>query len=115
MVQFGALKSLTVWLQHVGRAGRSPTVQARAILLLKASALQAIQKKRTDNHLSSEDEQDGDGETRTYRKKLDLHLREFIETKRCRWDVADKLFNNLLCQGVYVHNDGHEGFSHLHH
>lgn len=41
-VQFGVPMSLSVWLQRAGRAGRSPHVQARAILLVESSALQRV-------------------------------------------------------------------------
>ncbi|KIK90935.1 hypothetical protein PAXRUDRAFT_107126, partial [Paxillus rubicundulus Ve08.2h10] len=35
VVQFMVLKSLSIWMQHAGRAGRSPSMQASAILLVQ--------------------------------------------------------------------------------
>ncbi|KAF8327371.1 P-loop containing nucleoside triphosphate hydrolase protein, partial [Cantharellus anzutake] len=40
VVQFGAPKTLAIWVQRAGHAGRSPLIQARAILLFEPSAFQ---------------------------------------------------------------------------
>ncbi|KAF9239710.1 hypothetical protein BU15DRAFT_46435 [Melanogaster broomeanus] len=66
-VQFGVPLSLTTWLQRAGRAGRSPHVQARAILLVESSVL---------------------------RRKVEPVLREWVETEDCRREIADRFFDN---------------------
>ena len=100
MAQLGAPKSLTVWLQRAGRAGRSPTIQARAVLLIEVSALKEIRKKACEENLGSEDEGEEDIETKTYRKRIETHLRLYVETMKCRRDVADKLFDNPPGRGM---------------
>ncbi|KIJ61474.1 hypothetical protein HYDPIDRAFT_31340 [Hydnomerulius pinastri MD-312] len=90
--QLGAPQSPTVWLQRAGRAGRSAEVQARAVLYIEASATKRIgvSTEPGDENESDDDEE----EEKTYRKKLEPSLREFVEAKGCRRDVADKLFDN---------------------
>ena len=100
MAQLGAPKSLTVWLQWAGRAARSPTILACVVLLIEMSALKEIQKKCSEDNSGSEDEGEEDIETKTYRKRIKPHLREYIETTSCRWDVADKLFDNPPGRGT---------------
>lgn len=52
VIQFGVLSSLLVWMQRAGRAGRSPGIQAEAILFVKESVFKKRKMKRKkDNHL----------------------------------------------------------------
>ncbi|KAH9910594.1 hypothetical protein B0H21DRAFT_704954, partial [Amylocystis lapponica] len=70
IIQFGAPGSLTVWIQHAGRAGRSAEISAEAWLLVEKLAFQQ------------------------YRKKLEPSLRIWLEGVSCRRDAADAYFNN---------------------
>jgi superfamily II DNA helicase RecQ len=45
VIQFGVPSSLEVWTQHAGRAGQSPDIHTRAILLVEESMFQ-LQKKK---------------------------------------------------------------------
>ncbi|KAJ3497511.1 hypothetical protein NLJ89_g10341 [Agrocybe chaxingu] len=64
VIQFGVPPSLSVWVQRAGRAGRSPNIKARAILLYEKSIFEtqkARKKKRgaKDNPVTdSEDDED---------------------------------------------------------
>ncbi|KAJ6526206.1 P-loop containing nucleoside triphosphate hydrolase protein [Mycena sp. CBHHK59/15] len=46
VIQFGVPSSLSVWTQRAGRAGRSPELQARAILLVERSMFQRRKKRK---------------------------------------------------------------------
>ncbi|KAJ7718342.1 P-loop containing nucleoside triphosphate hydrolase protein [Mycena metata] len=46
IIQFGVPSSLSVWTQRAGRAGRSPELQARAILLVECSMFQRRKKRK---------------------------------------------------------------------
>ncbi|KAJ7149091.1 P-loop containing nucleoside triphosphate hydrolase protein [Mycena filopes] len=46
IIQFGVPSSLPVWIQRAGRAGRSPELQARAILLVERSMFQRRKKRK---------------------------------------------------------------------
>ena len=108
VIQFGIPSSLSVWIQRAGRAGRSPDINAHAILLVEKSMFQWQKKRRRkgpedadesrDSDDSEEDEsQDeisGDGDKMEWGKKVELELRKWIETDACRRDVADEYFNN---------------------
>ena len=65
--------SLTVWLQHVGRAGRSSHIQARAILLVKSSALQHVGANVVEIVGGENNEEEG---SVAYRKKVEPALHE---------------------------------------
>lgn len=110
-------------MQRAGRAGRSPNLNARAILLAEKSM---FQKRRRRNQSrkevvepsqlddgeeefddDNEVEKDAENETEAvygsttdldvvfeWKKQVDEALREWIETEGCRRDVADKYFAN---------------------
>ncbi|KAJ7774230.1 P-loop containing nucleoside triphosphate hydrolase protein [Mycena maculata] len=46
IIQFGVPSSLSVWVQRAGRAGRSPELHARAILLVEKSMFQHRKKRK---------------------------------------------------------------------
>ncbi|KAJ7753109.1 hypothetical protein DFH07DRAFT_683723, partial [Mycena maculata] len=46
IIQFGVPGSLPIWVQCAGRAGRSPELQARAILLIEKSMFQRKKKRK---------------------------------------------------------------------
>ena len=110
MVQFGVPSSLEVWTQRAGRAGRSPHVQARAVLLAERSMFQQKKavKKRKINEIPDEIEsqsgesKDGsesekgeeDSRELVWAKMVDPNLREWIMTTGCRRDVSDQYFQN---------------------
>ncbi|KAF6756531.1 P-loop containing nucleoside triphosphate hydrolase protein, partial [Ephemerocybe angulata] len=99
VIQPGVPASLSIWVQRAGRAGRSPTIDARAILLVEPSVFQSIkQASGGDEDRSSEDE-DGEGDSdgdsdMQFRKKVEPALREYLEAKGCRRDVVDVHFGN---------------------
>lgn len=108
VIQFGIPSSLCVWIQRAGRAGRSPDINAHAILLVEKSMFQwrkKRKKKAPDDSDDSEDSGDsgeddsedeigGDSDKMEWGKKVDPDLRKWIETDECRRDIADEYFNN---------------------
>ncbi|KAH7917095.1 P-loop containing nucleoside triphosphate hydrolase protein [Leucogyrophana mollusca] len=94
VVQFGVPSSLTVWLQRAGRAGRFFLLQAIAILLVEASVVTQVGGSTALDDAGSDTEDDEKGEVTYRKKKVDTALREWIQTKGCRRDVADRHFNN---------------------
>ncbi|KAJ7082066.1 P-loop containing nucleoside triphosphate hydrolase protein, partial [Mycena belliarum] len=106
IIQFGVPSSLAVWTQRAGRAGRSPELQARAILLVEKSMFQRKKKRKRKGGTaaadpdSSDSESDSDSENevpddgKTWAKNVDPIMREYITTKLCRRDMADRYFNN---------------------
>ncbi|KAH7921723.1 P-loop containing nucleoside triphosphate hydrolase protein, partial [Leucogyrophana mollusca] len=73
VIQFCIPSSLEVWAQRAGRAGRSPNIQARAVLLAESLLLW---KEATVNQ----------------------HLREWLQTTGCRHDASDIYFGNTAVQ-----------------
>ncbi|CDO69447.1 hypothetical protein BN946_scf184817.g7 [Trametes cinnabarina] len=108
IVQFGVPENLCVWLQRAGRAGRSPRLQARAVMLAEAAVIQEVVVKKesgemiegTDSDFYEEEEQDETQQQvkpskKSYKKNIeDAALREWIETEGCRRAVADAYFDN---------------------
>jgi hypothetical protein len=109
VIQFGVPLSLSVWIQRAGRAGRSPDINARAILLAEKSMFQWRKKRcrkilvddgdsESDDSQSDEDdsgvEVGRDSDKMEWGKKVEPELRRWIETEHCRRDVADEYFNN---------------------
>ncbi|KAH7910136.1 P-loop containing nucleoside triphosphate hydrolase protein [Hygrophoropsis aurantiaca] len=99
VVQFMAPGSLSIWMQRAGRAGRTLTMNARAILLVQPSV---FQEKRTKK--GKDPDEDDDGESIKYVKQIEDGLRQWIETEGCRRDIADEYFDSgvqrkgeLLC------------------
>ncbi|KAI9069772.1 P-loop containing nucleoside triphosphate hydrolase protein, partial [Trametes sanguinea] len=106
VVQFGVPENLSIWLQRAGRAGRSPVVRARAIMLVQESVVQEVKSKKgevaaeeSDSDFYEEEEHVEDQvetkrEKRVFKKNVEGALREWIETKGCRRAVADAYFDN---------------------
>ncbi|KAJ3546985.1 hypothetical protein NMY22_g1839 [Coprinellus aureogranulatus] len=97
VIQLGVPSSLSVWVQRAGRAGRSRTIQARAILLVEPSVFQVVKAAEDDDDDDDPGGLDGDGledeeTTVEFRKKVEEALRQWIETDGCRRDVADEHF-----------------------
>lgn len=85
VVQFMAPESLSVLIQRSGRAGRQPGLQARAILLIEASAFHEKGKSVRQP-----------GQPAEYVKQLEPGLRLYVEVPpdQCRRDVVDEYFDN---------------------
>ena len=69
------------------------SIQARAMLFLEASALKEVRTRMAEVESESEIEE-GEGEEKMYCKKLEPSLREYVETRCCRREIVDKLFDN---------------------
>ncbi|KAI0044185.1 P-loop containing nucleoside triphosphate hydrolase protein [Auriscalpium vulgare] len=92
VVQFMAPKSLSVWLQRAGRAGRKRGSKAAAYLLVQPTVFQEKGKKK---RLEGEDVQ--------YMKEIEEGLRKWIEANECRRDVADEyFFNPVVREGQFA-------------
>ncbi|KAL1754058.1 P-loop containing nucleoside triphosphate hydrolase protein [Schizophyllum commune] len=119
IIQLGVPSSLSVWYQHAGRGGRSASVHADAHLLYEKSVFERKKKKRnkgrcglllgvpedTDTpeetvaeaarEANGSDSLAGDmGDGKDWAKVIDPALRMYLETRRCRRDVADEYFDN---------------------
>lgn len=87
-----------MFLQRAGRAGRSESIQAEAIIFVEESAFQRQGQQASrdvpvgDQELNATD--DIGGSRPVYRKKVDPALQLWIEAKDCRRRVADEYFNN---------------------
>ncbi|KAF8141803.1 P-loop containing nucleoside triphosphate hydrolase protein [Boletus edulis] len=96
--QLGAPQSLTVWMQHAGRARRSAVIQAHAVLFLELSVLKEIRlntkQPEPESGGSDLEEEEGTNEEKMYCKKLEPSLREYIATCCCRHEIIDALFDN---------------------
>ena len=77
-------------------------IQAHAVLFLEASALKEIQPRMAGAESKSEiEEEDSNGEEKTYCKKLEPSLHKYVETWCCQCDIVNKLFDNLPgCPGM---------------
>jgi superfamily II DNA helicase RecQ len=93
--------SLSVWIQRSGRAGRNGE-SSNAYLLVEPSVFKVISKKKnsvnndSDNDAEDEDEEAKPASEKTYQKKIEDSLREYIETIECRRQIADRYFNNPI-------------------
>jgi bloom syndrome protein len=117
VIQFGVPSSLSVWTQRAGRAGRSPGLQARAILLVETSMFQQRKKRKraagkeeptaapdpdSSNSDSLSDSEEGDVPTNAapaddgmeWGKNVDSVLRKYISSTLCRRELSDQHFNN---------------------
>jgi len=97
-------------MQRAGRTGRYASLSAQALLFVEKSMIESSQKRKRhkadtleaadfevdEEELESEAKEHENEleEEREYKKKVEPALREWIETKGCRRDVADKYFNN---------------------
>ncbi|KAF8833591.1 hypothetical protein BDN67DRAFT_916649, partial [Paxillus ammoniavirescens] len=97
VIEFMVPASLSIWMQRAGRVGRSPSLQACAILLVQPSVFQA-KKEKKETHISeaTKDPDKCEGSV-TYIKEVEDGLREWLETKLCCRDVANKYFMVLVC------------------
>ena len=93
--------SLEVWTQRAGRAGQSPSLQARAILLAERSMFQQKKapkkrkKKNSPNESQSEDSLGSESKSdMVWGKVVNPNLREWIVTLGCRRDITDGYFQN---------------------
>ncbi|TBU36417.1 P-loop containing nucleoside triphosphate hydrolase protein, partial [Dichomitus squalens] len=57
-VQFGVPENLAVWLQRTGRAGRSPLLEATAVMLVERSVVQRVGGKKEAGANTGEDSHD---------------------------------------------------------
>lgn len=100
-----------MWTQRAGRAGRSQSIHAKAILLVEQSVFKLRKRSRRgekDNPVvlktkpnsdSSDDESDcEDMEEKEWVKKVEEAMREWIECESCRRDIADQYFDNPPCR-----------------
>ncbi|KAK7016093.1 hypothetical protein R3P38DRAFT_2786469 [Favolaschia claudopus] len=124
VIGFGVTSTPEIWIQRLGRAGRDPSLQARAILLYEVSMFQRKKKGDTtttalnadlsdsDSGSDSDDDEDlspvnasGDGvyirdwekepnDGKEWGKKVNPAMRQYISTKLCRRDMRDTYFNN---------------------
>ena len=100
MVQFSVPKSLDIWLQRGGRAGRDKSVHAEAILMVQPSVFQEVSRKKSDGDMAPEEEKNNpkDDETTTdtpqYQKEIHDGLRMWIEAISCRHDVVDAYYDS---------------------
>ena len=87
-------RSLSIWLQRAGRAGRRSDVRARAILLVQPTVFYEKGKNKRQP-----------GDPVQYVKEIEDDLRAWIETPadKCRRDVADTLFENPPRKGLSSH------------
>ncbi|KAF8222271.1 P-loop containing nucleoside triphosphate hydrolase protein, partial [Tricholoma matsutake] len=108
VIQFMVPPLLSVWMQHLGRAGRSGA-PAIVILLVEPSVYK-LRKSRgdmgaedADDEEKDDEEEKEDGESQTgpvdpmYQKKVEEVMWKWIEAIECRWDVSDAYFNNPPC------------------
>jgi superfamily II DNA helicase RecQ len=86
VVQFMVPASLSIWMQRAGRAGRTFTIFARAILLVQPSVFQEV---KTKNGVPIPE-----SEGTVYRKDVEEGLRDWIETENCRREVIDEYFDS---------------------
>src|ERR1700685_391864 len=108
VIQFGVPLFLAVWIQCTGHAGRSPVINARAILLVEKSMFQWRKKRKMRRQVGDDSEESGlevveeesedneeqdeigaDSNKMEYGKKVELELRRWIEWENCRRDIAD--------------------------
>ncbi|KLO05452.1 P-loop containing nucleoside triphosphate hydrolase protein, partial [Schizopora paradoxa] len=99
VVQFGVPDSLTVWHQRAGRAGRSPAIQAEAIMLVQSSVVQTVKQTAKSNAAKRKKDNPkpvpkADLESVNYRRKVEPALREYITSTDCRRDTIDTYFDN---------------------
>lgn len=108
VVQFGIPQSLSVLSQRFGRAGRSPSIHAQAILLAEKSMFKRKKKRKpggrdktavnqvvmdfSKGEESEEGSEVDDG--KDWAKKVDGHLRLFVTTSDCMTAVTDDYFDN---------------------
>ncbi|KAF8723171.1 hypothetical protein AX14_009490 [Amanita brunnescens Koide BX004] len=118
VVQFSVPKSLDIWLQRGGRAGRDKSIHAEAILMVQPSVFQEVSHKKSERDKSgptkktgktpegdmTTEEQKKDPATKNvddtatntpqYRKEIHDGLRMWIEAIICRRDIVDEYYDS---------------------
>jgi hypothetical protein len=99
----------------VQQAGRSPEIEAHAILLVEKSMFVWRKKRRqkkaddeegeegedSSSDDGSEDKVGGDSDKMEWGKKVEPELRKWISCEECRRDFLDEYFNNpALRKGI---------------
>ncbi|KII82643.1 hypothetical protein PLICRDRAFT_677307 [Plicaturopsis crispa FD-325 SS-3] len=88
VIQFGLCKSLSIWTQRAGRAGRSPGLHATAYLLVQKSMFKRRKRKKgeaADTAVLVVD---------VWARKVEEPFRRWIQSPGCRRDVSDEYFNS---------------------
>ena len=93
VVQFMVPANLSIWMQQAGRAGQSPMMQARAILLVQPTV---FQEKREKKVLRPGDGAKSEVCVTMYVKQVEDGLHAWLETWSCRRDVADHYFASCV-------------------
>ncbi|KAF8350322.1 P-loop containing nucleoside triphosphate hydrolase protein [Amanita rubescens] len=93
VVQFLVPSLLSIWMQWAGRAGRSPDVQARAILLVQPTVFQVVKPRKESKQGEGNDDDNNDADVK-YRKDIEEGLRRWIEGLECRREVVSLYFND---------------------
>ena len=91
VVQFTVPKTLDIWMQRGGRAGRDRSIRAEAILLVQPSIFQEISNKKGNTSLGDSSEAT---ESPQYQKEINDGLRQWIEAVICRRDVVDEYYDS---------------------
>ncbi|KII90327.1 hypothetical protein PLICRDRAFT_106921 [Plicaturopsis crispa FD-325 SS-3] len=93
VIQFGLCKSLSIWTQRAGRAGRSPGVHASVYLLVEESMFHRRKRKKGEAGddvtyiVNAEDEG-------VWARKVEEPFRRWIQAPGCRRDVSDEYFDS---------------------
>jgi superfamily II DNA helicase RecQ len=112
VIQFMVPSLLSVWMQHLGHAGRSG--EPAIVILLVEPSVYKLKKSRGDVGPEDLDDEDKDDEDKdvgdedsntglvgsadpTYQKKVKKGMWKWIEAIKCRHIVADAYFNNPPC------------------
>ncbi|KAJ7577329.1 P-loop containing nucleoside triphosphate hydrolase protein [Mycena floridula] len=118
VIHFGVLRSLSVFLQRIGRAGRLRTIKARAILLVEESMFQRQRKRKgkskKKSKLGEDDSEaeevdddlgtplaDEEADLYQWRKKVQPVLRRWIVARCCPRDICDKYYGNPPRTGIF--------------
>ncbi|KAF4609440.1 hypothetical protein D9613_012919 [Agrocybe pediades] len=94
VVQFMVPKSMSIWMQRAGRAGRSSALSARAILLVQPTVFQEVKQTTKSRKPTARANQPDEPDSIYYKKTVEDGLRDWINAKGCRRDVADEYFGD---------------------
>ncbi|KII86510.1 hypothetical protein PLICRDRAFT_114420, partial [Plicaturopsis crispa FD-325 SS-3] len=90
VIQFGLCKSLSIWTQRAGRAGRSPGVHASVYLLVEESMFHRRKRKKGEAGDDAMYIDDG----KVWARKVEEPFRRWIQAPGCRRDVSDEYFDS---------------------
>ncbi|KAK7679199.1 hypothetical protein QCA50_017777 [Cerrena zonata] len=103
VIQFGLCTSLSVWVQRAGRAGRTPTLKAKAYLLAERSVFQQQRKRTRAKPTKEASEKDNENELifqpeegMEFKKHIEISFRNWLFTKDCRRKALDAYFCNPI-------------------